>query len=245
MFKTHGKIYEASASQMFNVPIEQITKGSDLRKKGKIAELALGYQGSVGAMKKMGGEAMGLTDDEMQSIVDRWRAANESITALWRTCETAAKKAIAHPGIAVTIQKGISFQMVGPHLFVKLPSGRSLTYQDARLVKFGMRTNIKYKGQNQTTQKWEEVDTYGGKLTENITQAVARDCLGAAMVRLSKCGYRPKFHVHDEVIIEVSCETAEEDLTKIRGIMALKDLDWIDGLPLTADGYLTEYYKKD
>ena len=89
------------------------------------------------------------------------------------------------------------------------------------------------------------MDTYGGKLTENITQAVARDCLGAAMVRLSKCGYRPKFHVHDEVIIEVSCETAEEDLTKIRGIMALKDLDWIDGLPLTADGYLTEYYKKD
>lgn len=245
VFKTHGKIYEASASQMFNVPIEQITKGSDLRKKGKIAELALGYQGSVGAMKKMGGEAMGLTDDEMQSIVDRWRAANESITALWRTCETAAKKAIAHPGIAVTIQKGITFQMVGSHLFVKLPSGRSLTYQDARLVKFGMRTNIKYKGQNQTTQKWEEVDTYGGKLTENITQAVARDCLGAAMVRLSKCGYRPKFHVHDEVIIEVSCETAEEDLTKIRGIMALKDLDWIDGLPLTADGYLTEYYKKD
>ena len=107
------------------------------------------------------------------------------------------------------------------------------------------RTSIKYKGQNQTTQKWEEIDTYGGKITENITQAVARDCLGAAMLRLDKAGYRPLFHVHDEVIIEVAEETAEADMARIREIMALRDLDWTAGLPLNADGYLTPYYKKD
>lgn len=245
VFRTHGKIYEASASQMFHVPIEEITKDSPLRKKGKVAELALGYQGAVGAIKKMGGEDMGLTEEEMQHIVDAWRNSNTKITALWQTMENNAKKAISHPGVRFTIQHGITFWMQDKTLYVELPSGRALAYQNARLERIGMRTSIKYQGQNQQTQKWEEVDTYGGKITENITQAVARDCLGAAMLRLDRAGYRPQFHVHDEVIVEVDEETAETDMRRVREIMALKDLAWIDGLPLNADGYLTPYYKKD
>ena len=245
VFKTHGKIYEASASQMFHVPVEEITKDSPLRKKGKVAELALGYQGAVGAIKKMGGEEMGLTEEEMQHIVNAWRDSNTKITGLWQTLEKAAKKAISHPGVDFTVQHGITFTMRGKTLYVTLPSGRALAYQEARLARVLQRTSIKYKGQNQTTQKWEEIDTYGGKITENITQAVARDCLGAAMLRLDKAGYRPLFHVHDEVIIEVAEETAEADMARIREIMALRDLDWTAGLPLNADGYLTPYYKKD
>lgn len=245
VFRTHGKIYEASASQMFHVPIEEITKDSPLRKKGKVAELALGYQGAVGAMKKMGGEAMGLTEEEMQHIVDAWRASNSKITELWRTMENAAKKAIANPGVSITIQHSITFQMLGKVLYVTLPSGRALAYRDARIESVGMRSSIKYMGQNPKTKKWQTVDTYGGKITENITQAVARDCLGAAMLRLDKAGYTPQFHVHDEVIVEVDRDTAEADMERIREIMRLKDVPWLAGLPLNAEGYLTEFYKKD
>lgn len=245
VFRTHGKIYEASASQMFNVPIEEITKDSPLRKKGKVAELALGYQGAVGAMKKMGGEAMGLTEDEMQHIVNVWRGSNSKITELWRTTENSAKKAIAHPGVSITIQHGITFQMLDGTLYITLPSGRALAYQKARIERIGMRSSIKYMGQTPETKKWETADTYGGKITENITQAVARDCLGAAMLRLDKAGYTPQFHVHDEVIVEVDQDSAETDMERIRDIMRLKDVDWLKGLPLNAEGYLTTYYKKD
>lgn len=245
VFRTHGKIYEASASQMFHVPVEEITKDSPLRKKGKVAELALGYQGAVGAMKKMGGEAMGLSDGEMQDIVNSWRASNQKITGLWQTLETAAKKAIAHPGVAIPVQHGIAFKWLDGSLYVWLPSGRAIAYRGARLERVEMRTTIKYMGQNQKTQKWEEIDTYGGKITENLTQAVARDCLGAAMLRLAKAGYTPRFHVHDEVIVEVDQASAETDMERIREIMRLEDVDWLNGLPLTADGYLTRYYKKD
>lgn len=245
VFNTHGKIYEASASQMFHVPIEQITKDSPLRKKGKVAELALGYQGSVGAMKKMGGEDMGLTKGEMQDIVDVWRRSNPKIVGLWQTFEAAAKKAISHPGVSIPVRLGIVFKQIGGSLYVRLPSGRAIAYYGARLERVAMRTSIKYMGQNQQTQKWEEVDTYGGKITENITQAVARDCLGAAMLRLDRAGYGIRFHVHDEVIIEVDQESAESDMAEIREIMRLTDVDWREGLPLKADGYLTEYYKKD
>ena len=245
VFRTHGKIYEASASQMFKVPIETITKDSPLRKKGKVAELALGYQGAVGALEKMGGSAMGLTQEEMEHLVAAWREANGKIVELWRTVETAAKKAISHPGAAVRLQHGIVYKMYGSTLFVTLPSGRTLAYQNARLEQAGQRSSIKYMGQNQQTQKWEEVDTYGGKLTENLTQAVARDCLGAAMLRLDEFGYRPQFHVHDEVIVECKKDTAEADMEHIRELMALRGLEWIEDLPLTADAYMTSFYKKD
>lgn len=245
VFRTHGKIYEASASQMFNVPIETITKDSPLRKKGKVAELALGYQGAVGAMKKMGGEDMGLSEDEMQHLVNVWRDSNTKITGLWKTTENAAKKAIAHPGAAVAIQHGITFKMLNKTLYITLPSGRALAYRDARIERIGMRSSIKYMGQNPETKKWETVDTYGGKITENITQAVARDCLGAAMLRLDKAGYAIRFHVHDEVVVEVDKETAESDMERIREIMRLKNVEWLSGLPLNADGYTTEFYKKD
>lgn len=245
VFRTHGKIYEASASQMFHVPIEEITKDSPLRKKGKVAELALGYQGAVGAMKKMGGEAMGLSEEEMQHIVNVWRESNDKITKLWRTTENAAKKAIAHPGVSVAIQHGITFQMQGKTLYVTLPSGRALAYRDARIERVGMQSSIKYMGQIPETKKWQTVDTYGGKITENITQAVARDCLGAAMLRLDKAGYKIRFHVHDEVIVEVDQTNAETDMERIREIMRLKDVKWLAGLPLNAEGYLTNYYRKD
>ena len=194
---------------------------------------------------KMGGEAMGLTEDEMQHIVNVWRGSNSKITELWRTTENSAKKAIAHPGVSITIQHGITFQMLDGTLYITLPSGRALAYQKARIERIGMRSSIKYMGQTPETKKWETVDTYGGKITENITQAVARDCLGAAMLRLDKAGYTPQFHVHDEVIVEVDQDSAETDMERIRDIMRLKDVDWLKGLPLNAEGYLTTYYKKD
>lgn len=244
-FREGKDIYCASASQMFGVPVIKNGENGHLRKKGKVAELACGYQGSIGAMKRMGAEEMGLSDEEIKQIVDNWRDKSPRIVELWKKTESAAKKAILHPGVEVSINQNITFRMIGEHLFVTLPSGRKLCYQSARVVSEGTKTAIKYKGQNQTTQKWEEVDTYGGKLVENITQATARDCLGAAMLRLNQAGYCPEFHVHDEVIIEVDKATAEKDLKAIEQIMALDDLEWKEGLPLVADGYLTDYYKKD
>lgn len=244
VFETHGKIYEASASQMLKVPIETITKDSPLRKKGKVAELALGYQGSVGALEKMGAKEMGLTEEEMQSLVNTWRAANKRIVALWGIVENAARDAILNPGSTIQILRDIRFKMIEDTLFIKLPNGRCLAYQGAEVKKSGYKQEIRYMGQNQTTQKWERVPTYGGKLTENITQAVARDCLGAAMLQLENAGYRPQFHVHDEVIIEVGKDTANTDMERIKAVMALHET-WTTGLTLTADAYKTEYYMKD
>ena len=244
-FKHGQDIYCASASQMFGVPVKKNGINGHLRKKGKVAELACGYQGGIGAMKRMGGEDMGLTDEEMQEIVDNWRAKSPKIVELWATTEKCAKEAILHPGTVQRFSKGLAFKMIGPHLFARLPSGRLLCYNNARIAKGQMRTEIKYMGQNQTTQKWEEVNTYGGKLVENLTQATARDCLGCAMLRLAERGLMPSFHIHDEVVIPISAENAEETLQTITKIMTLNDVEWKEGLPLTADGYLTYYYKKD
>lgn len=196
-------------------------------------------------MKRMGGEEMGLTDAEMQEIVDNWRAKSPRIVDLWNTTEKAAKNAILHPGTTQKFSQGLAFKMIGPHLFARLPSGRLLCYNNARVEKTQFRTSIKYMGQNQTTQKWEEVDTYGGKLVENLTQATARDCLGAAMLRLNEAGYRPEFHIHDEVVIPIAKENAGATLKRIADIMALDDLEWKQGLPLKAEGYTSYYYKKD
>lgn len=242
VFKTHGKIYEASASQMFKIPIEEIKKGSTLRQKGKVAELALGYQGGSGALTKMGALKMGLEEEELQDLVNAWRNANPAIVRLWGEVGRAAMKAVEAGG-AFIIRHGIKFIKRGAFLCIDLPSGRSLYYARPRIAdnQFGSKA-LKYEGMNQTTKQWGVQDTYGGKLVENIVQAIARDCLALTMRRLEKAGYRIVMHVHDEVILETENETGSlEEACNIMG----KPIKWAPGLPLRADGYETTYYKKD
>ncbi|MEG2908140.1 MAG: DNA polymerase [Erysipelotrichaceae bacterium] len=239
VFKTHGKIYEASASQMFNIPIEAVTKGSDYRKKGKVAELALGYQGGLGSLKKMGGEKMGLTDREMSEIVRKWRSASPHIIEFWREVQTAVENAL----IDRTIQKvrhGILIFYKKSMLFIQLPSGRKLSYVRPKLNG----GSITYEGTDQSTHKWGRQDTYGGKLVENIVQAVARDCLAIAMMRIDAAGYKIVMHVHDEVIVEVDKQIAPHALKDLQNIMALP-IAWAPDLILTADGFISEFYRKD
>ncbi len=240
VFETHGKIYEASASQMFKVPLESINKSSPLRQKGKIAELALGYGGSVGALKQMGGIEMGLKENELQELVDSWRKANPNITRFWRIVEKSAINAVK--GVSSSIDKGIIFNKKDGILFITLPSGRKLSYVQPKIVlnRFGSES-IVYKGVNGTTKAWEDIETYGGKLVENIVQAVARDCLAESIKRLHKRGYRIIFHVHDEVILETNKDVLVED---IENIMA-EPIEWAEGLNLSASGFETMFYKKD
>lgn len=245
VFRTHGKIYEASAAMMFHVPVESITKTDPRRQKGKIAELALGYQGGVGAMRSMGGERMGLSETEMLEIVTHWRNANPAIVALWETVQSAAMGALK--GGVVGIQRGIYFRNELGAMTIQLPSGRKLFYPRAKVEvreKFGRKSKvITYEGQNQTTKKWEVQETYGGKLVENIVQAIARDCLAVTMVRLEKLEYPIVFHVHDEVILEVP-EGGDKTLSEVCEIFK-QPIIWAEGLPLKGDGYVTKYYKKD
>ena len=244
VFNSHGKIYEASASMMFSVPIESVTKGSDLRNKGKVAELALGYGGAVGALTQMGGEKMGLTDSEMDGIVKKWRRANPAIVNFWHAVENAAKRAIETRKIVV--YKNLIFSCDSNALMIQLPSGRKLFYQEPgfKLNRFGQ-PGIKYKGMDQVTKQWGWIETYGGKLTENIVQAVARDLLAEAMAGADAAGFNIVMHVHDEMVCEVPEKMAKEDLERLCSEMQLKSLDWATGLPLTADGYITKFYKKD
>lgn len=244
VFRTHGKIYEATAAQMFHVPIESVTHGSDLRKKGKVAQLACGYQGGVGALSAMDKKG-DIPEEEKQGLIDSWRAANPNIVKFWYDTESNFKKAIKNPGVTVDGPKGIKFKMVKDTLFIKLPSGRNIAYNKASIRTKGMRDQIVYMGTNQETKRWELTETYGGKIVENIVQATARDCLGYAMLALAKEGYMPQFHIHDEVVIEVNKDTKEEDLNRIKDIMSLKDLEWKSGLNLKAEGYTTDYYMKD
>lgn len=243
-FRGKGKIYEATAAQMYGVPIEQVTKGSEFRKHGKIAVLACGYGGGAGALAKMDKRG-DIKEEERQPIIDAWRQANPHIVQFWKTCEVAAKKAILHPGATLKLEHELTFKLIDGVLFVTLPSGRAIAYQRARLKRDEMHTTIVYMGQNQTTQKWEEVSTWGGKIVENIVQSVARDCLGEAMLRLADAGYAIRAHVHDEVIIEVNAGNAESDLQTIRQIMRLDNLSWKGDLPLNAEGYICSYYRKD
>ena len=239
VFNTHGKIYEASASQMFKVPIESITKTSSLRQKGKIAELALGYGGSVGALKQMGAINMGLEEDELQGLVDSWRSANPNITRFWKTVERSAINAVK--GIPSTIDKGISFKREDGILFITLPSNRKLAYVKPKIVlnRFGS-DSVVYEGVN-GTKVWKEIETYGGKLVENIVQAVARDCLVESIKRLHNKGYKIIFHVHDEIILEVSEDVTVEEIESIMS----EPIDWAEGLNLTAAGFEARFYKKD
>lgn len=242
VFNTHGKIYEASAAQMFRIPIESVTKGSDLRQKGKVSELALGYQGGPDALVKMGALKMGLVEEELPKLVKMWRNANRKIVQLWNDCESAAIEAV-ESGKAVSIQFGITFQVQHGILFIKLPSGRRLSYLRPKLTpnRFGG-MSIRYEGMNQTTKQWGFQDTYGGKLVENIVQAIARDCLADAMIRVDRAGYNIVMHVHDELVLEMPIGTGSTE--EIDQIMS-QPIPWAKGLPLKADSYETSYYRKD
>jgi len=250
VFNTHGKIYEASASQMFGVPIGLIKKGNpeyELRQKGKISELALGYQGAVGALTQMGALDMGLTEEELPEIVRRWRSANKRIVDLWYSVENAALE-VVRTGQPVGI-KGLLLAheadfKTNQHFFtITLPSGRKLFYVKPFLEinKFN-REALHYWGVNQDTKKWEPVSTYGGKLVENVVQAIARDCLAESNVRVNNAGYKNAMHVHDEVVLDVPAETA--DLDRVTEIMG-RPIAWAPGLPLKAAGFETMYYMKD
>jgi len=244
-FKSHGKIYEMTASRMFGIPMELIKKGNpeyELRQKGKVATLACGYQGSTGALVAMGAIKMGLKEEELPKIVASWREANPKIVRLWGDVEKAAVEAIDENKV-VRLQYGLKFYCEGGVFFIKLPSGRSLAYVRPK-IEMDSRFNkkmITYEGVEQGKQ-WGRLSTYGGKLTENIIQAIARDCLAESMLNLYKAGYKTVFHVHDEVILDVHLGFGSID--KVEKIMGTP-IKWAPGLPLKAASFETDYYKKD
>lgn len=243
VFNSHGKIYEASASQMFKVPIETITKGSQLRQKGKVAELALGYQGSKGALIAMGALKMGLKEEELPELVTAWRNSNSKIVKLWSDVEKAAITTVKDK-TAVTIQHGIEFSFESGIFFIKLPSGRKLSYVRPS-IDIDERFNkpmITYEGAEQGTKQWGRLKTYGGKLVENIVQAIARDCLAESMLRLDAAEYKIIMHIHDEVVLDVPYGFGS--LENVGEIMRTP-ISWAKGLPLRADAFETNYYKKD
>lgn len=237
VFATHGKIYEASASQMFKVPIEEITKGSPLRQKGKIAELALGYGGSVGALKAMGALEMGLTEAELQPLVSAWRSANPNITRLWWDVDRAAIKAVRDR--TTTETHGIRFGYTSGMLFITLPSGRQLSYVKPRIGtnRFGSDC-VTYEGVG-ATKKWERLESYGPKFVENIVQATSRDILCYAMQGQRHCDI--VMTVHDEMVIEADKRMS----TKVLCEQMSRTPPWAEGLLLRADGYDCPFYKKD
>jgi DNA polymerase len=239
VFASHGKIYEAAASMMFHVPIEEVTKGSPLRQKGKISELACGYGGGVGALKAMGALEMGVEEDELQGLIDNWRAANPRIVNFWWEVDKAAITAVKER--TKTRTHGIIFTYQSGMLFVTLPSGRNLVYVKPKLMlnKFG-REGLTYEGIG-ATKKWERIETYGPKIVENIVQATSRDLLADAMLRLDQAGFVIVAHVHDEVICEVP--EGKSSVEEICSFMS-KGPKWAQGLPLTADGYECEFYQK-
>lgn len=247
VFRGHGKIYEATASQMFGVPIERIKKGSpdyELRQKGKVATLALGYQGSTGALTQMGALKMGLTEGELPDIVTRWRAANPNIVRLWHETEKAAITCVQQGTPLLVTQQGIVITRDEKYMMIRLPSGRSLYYNAPQITAEGNRPRLSYAAVNQSTRKFERTPTYGGKLVENITQAVARDCLAYAMRNLWAAGYRIVMHIHDEVVLEAPKDSPDFGLDKAIRIMCTNPI-WATDLPLNADGFETMYYKKE
>lgn len=241
VFKTHGKIYEASASQMFHVPIESIKKGSDLRQKGKIAELALGYGGSVGAIKSMD-KSNSIPEEELPELVKSWRNANPNITKFWWDCDKAAKKAITDRN-TVCMQYGLKFIYDPGVLFIQLPSGRRLSYIRPKIEEGQYGSDvITYEGMEQTSKQWTRQETYGPKLVENIVQATARDCLAEALFNVDKAGYKTVMHVHDEIVMDVPIGFGSVE--EVNGIFA-EEIEWAPGLQLKADGYECSYYMKD
>jgi DNA polymerase len=237
VFATHGKIYEASASQMFHVPIEEVTKGSPLRQKGKIAELALGYGGSVGALKAMGALEMGLSEDELRPLVSAWRSANPNIVQFWWDVDRAAMKAVRDRTMTKT--HGIRFGYQSGMLFITLPSGRRLSYVKPRIGtnQFGSDC-VTYEGVG-STKKWERIESYGPKFVENIVQATSRDILSFAMQTLRHCSI--VMHIHDEVVIEADPKLSAEVLCQ----QMSRTPPWAEELLLLADGFDCSFYKKD
>lgn len=241
VFADGGDIYCASASQMFHVPVEKHGINGHLRQKGKVAELACGYGGGVNALKAFGADKMGMTQQEMEATIKQWREASPHICKLWRSVEDGVKKAIRTKMVIVG-DKGIKYKYYAPWLFIKLPSGRKLAYYKPRIEQeegFGER--ITYEGV-MLAGGWGRNYTWGGKLVENLVQGIARDCLAVSMLRLAKAGYKIVMHVHDEVILEEPYGTGSlENACAIMG----QAIDWAPDLLLRADGYETEYYKKD
>lgn len=232
---------------MFGVPIDKIKKGNpeyELRQRGKVAELALGYQGGPGALIQMGALEKGLTEEELPDIVQRWRNSNRRIVDLWHTVQNCAINCIK-TGQTQVMQKNIYFSLENGNLVVTLPSKRQLFYIKPQLEvnQFGSEA-LSYLGQNQTTKKWERIPTYGGKLTENLVQAIARDCLANGLKNLVNMGYRALFHIHDEIISEIPKNDTRFNLENAIKLMC-EVPDWAEGLPLNADGFISNYYKKE
>ena len=255
VFRTHGKIYEASASQMFGVPLERIKKGNPeyaLRQRGKVAELALGYQGGVGAMRNMdvGNLLADLSDDEVQEIVNRWRSTNPKIRNMWYDFDSAAAEVIVNGGTVrvrdCVLAREYDCLRGATCMAITLPSGRKLYYIDPAVGenRWGG-SSLSYMGMDQTTKKWKRIETYGGKLVENCVQAIARDCLAQAIEYLEAAGLPVVLHVHDEVVIDVApFGTDAEMLDKVVSIMT-RPIPWAQGLPLGADGWVGQFFKKD
>jgi DNA polymerase len=260
VFATHGKIYEASAEQMFHLPRGSVSKKSPARQKGKVAELALGYQGGVGALKTMGALEMGLTEDDLELIKTAWRSANPEIVALWYEIERCAKDAVTlRSTCRLSIAGGrsaLEFSWESGFLFITLPSKRRLAYVKPRIesedlyraksdgstfvvAKSG---SLTYEGTDQKTKKWTRLPTYGGKLTENITQAIARDCLRETMLALDERGYVQLMTVHDEDVLEVP--SGQGSLLEVQEVMS-RPIAWAPGLQLRGDGFETAYYMKE
>ena len=250
VFRTHGKIYEASASQMFGVPLELIKKGNPeyaLRQKGKVAELALGYQGSSGALIAMGALDMGIPEEDLPDIVTRWREANKRIRDLWYKMDSAAVQVITQGGSVgvngVVVAREFNYNQNTDYMTITLPSGRKLYYIAPQIgVNKWDNPSISYMGMDQSTKKWKRIETYGGKLVENVVQAIARDCLALSVERLRKAGYQVIFHIHDEVVIE--CEADKASLDDVVKIMS-EPIPWALDLPLGADGWIGNFFKKD
>lgn len=239
VFSQGGDIYCASASQMFHVPVEKHGINGHLRQKGKIAELALGYGGSVGALKAMDALNYGLSEEELKPLVDAWRKANPHIVKLWWDVDRAASACVRDR--TETQTHGIRFLYQSGMMFIVLPSGRKLVYVKPKMAlnRFG-NESVTYEGIG-TQKKWQRLESYGPKFVENIIQATARDILVEAMLRLNEAGYKIVMHVHDEAVIEAPGETSLEEICSIMGLTP----SWASGLLLRADGYVCDFYQKD
>ena len=244
IFRSGGDIYCATASQMFGVPVKKDGENGHLRQKGKVAVLLLGYSGGVNALKRPNSAVKDRPDEELVQIVDLWRRSNPRIVSMWKSLETAMKKCIVHKATTVDKVGGLRFRWDKGIVWVRLPSGREMAYYGAEYgeSRFKNGRTISYMTLNQTTKKWTRVETYGGRLLENVTQATARDCLRDTMLRLDADGWDIRGHIHDEVICSEPINgRGVEEMCEVFA----RPIDWAPGLPLTGAGYTTPYYKKE
>lgn len=253
VFRTHGKIYEASASQMFGVPLEHIKKGRPeyaLRQKGKVAELALGYQGSTGALINMGALDMGIPEEDLPDIVSRWREANKRIRDLWYAMDNAAIQVITQGGTvginSLILSREYDYNQGTDCMTITLPSGRKLYYVSPGIGQNKWdKPSISYMGMDQKTKRWKRIETYGGKLVENCVQAIARDCLADTIERLEAAGLPVIFHVHDEVVIDIAPWADNDTMLDFVCSIMRAPVPWAPDLPLNADGWVGHYFRKD